>query len=422
MTEGGGADKQGRSSAWLVLGLLGAFVAVLLLGRGLLMPVRAGEDRAAQVVRQQREQIKVLVRRLEGLEGELSLVRSATAGTAEEVEGELPPPPPTGNRQVALVAPLELPPAPPPSLAAGKKEHAILLQSAPTPEQVASSMPQISPELVVRSGLEVPTDEVSPSVLIADSKPNGGLNTRPRLVSVPEAKPVAEQMPKARLDGKRIPKAKAHPEPDLSPNVVPVPSSKWTPKARPQSKRQPTQGEVGPTKPAVARSISNSPASPEDVSPPELAALSKPSSRNLVPRTAADFQREQLVKAAGTGLAGLVENLLDLGVPVSAQGEGGRTALHEAAAHGHLRVMRLLLARGAELDARDQEGRTPLMEAIDRETLLGVEALLRAGARVLAKDIFGVSTLRLASRCDHSGIRDLVIAAVDPSVVPPGDW
>jgi ankyrin repeat protein len=67
-----------------------------------------------------------------------------------------------------------------------------------------------------------------------------------------------------------------------------------------------------------------------------------------------------LLIAARHGQLAVVRQLLDLGMPIDARGEGGRTALHEAAAAGQLDVVRELVARGGSLDLRDHVyGGTP---------------------------------------------------------------
>ncbi|AGA30701.1 ankyrin repeat domain-containing protein [Singulisphaera acidiphila] len=107
-----------------------------------------------------------------------------------------------------------------------------------------------------------------------------------------------------------------------------------------------------------------------------------------------------LAEFAGNGNTQGVQNLLDLGVVVSAlhtQGDGyfevapNSTALHVAAWRARHDTVKLLITRGAPIDVPDGAGRTPLALAVKacvdsywthRRSPESVAALLRAGASV----------------------------------------
>jgi ankyrin repeat protein len=110
-------------------------------------------------------------------------------------------------------------------------------------------------------------------------------------------------------------------------------------------------------------------------------------------RLTAEQQAAALIRAAETGRTAALALLLDLGLPVDADGgDDGGTALHAAAYSGSADAVRLLLDRGADLEARDRtwDG-TPLEWATvgsgERpaanprpDWIATVQALLQAGA------------------------------------------
>ena len=106
-----------------------------------------------------------------------------------------------------------------------------------------------------------------------------------------------------------------------------------------------------------------------------------------------------LAEFAGNGNTKGVQQLLDLGVPVSALYDGDpyfdiakdSTALHVAAWKAWPKTVKLLIERGAPINVQDAKGRTPLALAVkacvdsywtNRRSPESVEALLKAGASV----------------------------------------
>jgi len=63
--------------------------------------------------------------------------------------------------------------------------------------------------------------------------------------------------------------------------------------------------------------------------------------------------------AAFVRLVPLARLLLDAGVDVNGQGEGGFTALHTAAQNGDEEFVRLLLDRGADVNLSTAQGKRP---------------------------------------------------------------
>ncbi len=104
-------------------------------------------------------------------------------------------------------------------------------------------------------------------------------------------------------------------------------------------------------------------------------------------------ESRQLADAARNNNTGAVKLMLEAGIPVTAKGQHGGTALHWAAWHGNVEMAKLLLARQAPLeDANNDFRATPLGWAIHgsqngwhRETgnyPLVVQTLLAAGALI----------------------------------------
>jgi len=72
---------------------------------------------------------------------------------------------------------------------------------------------------------------------------------------------------------------------------------------------------------------------------------------------------QNLLKAASQGSIQDIQVLLDAGIDVNIQNEGGVTALLRAVEYGQLDCMKLLLEKGADHTIRDQHRWTPLLLA-----------------------------------------------------------
>ena len=73
-----------------------------------------------------------------------------------------------------------------------------------------------------------------------------------------------------------------------------------------------------------------------------------------------------MCSAARFGQQDRIQQLLDWGADINAQGNGESTALHQAARIKDLELCKFLIANGADVNARDQRGQTPLFELFDR--------------------------------------------------------
>lgn len=166
--------------------------------------------------------------------------------------------------------------------------------------------------------------------------------------------------------------------------------------------------------------------------------LSKPQARRVHPP-----QATALHEAVSARHLPVVLRLLDAGLPVDAQDEAGRTALHRAAVYPYApKVLEALLARTPRTDIRDWDGRTALESALAGNVTLAagallvhnaravagaanaatplhyaarngnlqmVEQLLLAGAEVMAKDEHGLSPFFHAATNGHLRVADLLV-------------
>ncbi|GMT18989.1 hypothetical protein PFISCL1PPCAC_10286 [Pristionchus fissidentatus] len=152
---------------------------------------------------------------------------------------------------------------------------------------------------------------------------------------------------------------------------------------------------------------SSSPPSPSSISLGFLAAASRGHVRvceqilDRRPETIhssssqSDSQWNALRAAACGDHLGVLEMLIQRGVPVDECGNGGRTALRAAAWAGHREIVACLLKAKGDVEKRDSEGRTALMAAAFMENHEIVEDLLRSGADVNCVDSSGATALHL---------------------------
>lgn len=97
-------------------------------------------------------------------------------------------------------------------------------------------------------------------------------------------------------------------------------------------------------------------------------------------------------------------DLLQLGAPVDAGTEDGRTSLYVAAADGSPRqvdMITLLLEHGADLHSRTEQHATPLHIASQRGCAKAVSTLIEAGSDITARTRAGKAAVQLACENGH---------------------
>ncbi len=118
-----------------------------------------------------------------------------------------------------------------------------------------------------------------------------------------------------------------------------------------------------------------------------------------------------LVAAAAAGNAGVVQRLLDLGLPVDGRDRQGSTGLIRAAGGGHLAAATLLLDRGAAIDARADTGMTALGAAVVAGQPELVRLLVERGSRVEERLARDTTAVLVAAACGHLEELDLLLRA-----------
>ena len=108
--------------------------------------------------------------------------------------------------------------------------------------------------------------------------------------------------------------------------------------------------------------------------------------------------------AATFGTEGLVQALIDAGVPVDARNASGSTALHVATTFDQPAAIARLIAAGADVNARNTTGFTPLMYASRLESATCARLLVNAGADVRTRSVGGQTLLQLAQSARASDV------------------
>jgi len=123
-----------------------------------------------------------------------------------------------------------------------------------------------------------------------------------------------------------------------------------------------------------------------------------------------DLGRSALLLAArDAGELEIVRFLHERGAPLDEPHLGGRTALSFAAGAGRLEIVRYLLERGARLELADKQGRTPLFYAVLGNRLEAARALLAQGAEVDVRDRFRDTPLVMACAKGYAGMATLLL-------------
>ncbi len=118
-----------------------------------------------------------------------------------------------------------------------------------------------------------------------------------------------------------------------------------------------------------------------------------------------------LVAAAAAGNAGVLQRLLDLGLPVDGRDRAGSTGLIRAAGGGHLAAATFLLDRGAAIDARADTGMTALGAAVVAGQPELVRLLVERGSRVEERLARDTTAVLVAAACGHLDELELLLRA-----------
>lgn len=139
------------------------------------------------------------------------------------------------------------------------------------------------------------------------------------------------------------------------------------------------------------------------VSPLSTAQLTPAVSKVNVNDVAANGNTS-LHDAATFGTEGLVQALIESGVPVDGRNASGSTALHLAAIFDQPAAVERLIAARADLNARNAAGFTPLMYASRLESATVARLLVKAGADVQVQSDAGQTLLQLAQKAQASDV------------------
>ena len=139
------------------------------------------------------------------------------------------------------------------------------------------------------------------------------------------------------------------------------------------------------------------------VSPLSTAQLTPEVSKVAVNAVAASGNTS-LHDAATFGTEGLVQALIESGVPVDARNASGSTALHVAAIFDQPNAIERLIAARADVNARNGAGFTPLMYAARLESATIARLLVKAGADVHARNDAGQTLVELAQQAQASEV------------------
>lgn len=129
-------------------------------------------------------------------------------------------------------------------------------------------------------------------------------------------------------------------------------------------------------------------------------------SRDLV----AQFQREQLHRAAGDGDLARVDDLISRKYPLNRFDDLGMTPLHYAVQNNCLQVARRLIRAGANVNAHDERtiGNTPLADNARECTYEMAKVLVDAGADPTIRGWMQMNALdRARQRTDANASRTL---------------
>jgi len=119
---------------------------------------------------------------------------------------------------------------------------------------------------------------------------------------------------------------------------------------------------------------------------------------------------EQLLEAAKTGNAAVIQSLLAAGADINAASNNGNTAFMYAASKGHTATVEVLIANGADINAASNDGMTAFIYATNEGHTATVKVLIAKGADINAANNRGNTALMYASINSHTAIVKVLIA------------
>lgn len=124
----------------------------------------------------------------------------------------------------------------------------------------------------------------------------------------------------------------------------------------------------------------------------------------------AQFQREQLHRAAEAGDLLLIRDLINRKYPINRFDELGKTPLHYAVEADRIDVVKLLLGSGANVNAHDERllGNTPLSDNIGHCTYEMAKLLIDAGADPTIRGWMRLNAIDRAGSRKDTNAREIV--------------
>jgi ankyrin repeat protein len=124
----------------------------------------------------------------------------------------------------------------------------------------------------------------------------------------------------------------------------------------------------------------------------------------------AQFQREQLHRAAQDGDLALVNELIERKYPLNRFDDLGKTPLHYAVQDNRLEVVKRLIDAGADVNAHDERviGNTPLSAEVRECTYEMAKVLIDAGADPTIRGLMQMNAIDRARKRKDANARKIL--------------